>query len=234
MKLEYSQVLSSANVIAQSLSLLYTTTMVNRTISHDVKLAAIQLYEHDILPLSDILAYVDFSKQTFYQILWLWHETGDVVKPHKTRLGHKCLIECEDLEFLLKLLHNNPDFFLDELLNLLKTNCFISIHYTTIHWELECAGVSCKKLKCIAIERSEAHRAEFVRRMAQYTPGQLEFLYETSNDERTWSWHFGRAGKRRRAEKHQPFVQGHWVSTGALLTIDGIVSSMAVEGSMTK
>ena len=44
----------------------------------------------------------------------------------------------------------NPDWFLDEFLHLLKTNHFISIHYTTIHRQLECANVSCKKLLCIA------------------------------------------------------------------------------------
>jgi hypothetical protein len=56
------------------------------------------------------------------------------------------------VEYLLRLIQQNPDFFLDELLYLLKTNHFISVHYTTIHQELERAGVSHKKLKQIALE----------------------------------------------------------------------------------
>jgi hypothetical protein len=42
-----------------------------------------------------------------------------------------------------------PDWFLDKLLELLDTNRFISIHYTTIHRELVGAGVSIKKLQKI-------------------------------------------------------------------------------------
>ena len=151
------------------ISLLYITIMGNRSFSHDVKQAAIQIDEQSILALDDILACVGFSEQTFYQNLRLWHDTGDVVKPHKTRLGRKCLIEYEDLAYLPELLHDNPDFFLDELLNVLRMNHFILIHYPTIHRELGRAGVSHKKFKCIAIKRDKAYRAALVGSMAQYT-----------------------------------------------------------------
>ena len=138
------------------------------------------------------------------------------------------------MAYLLELLCDNPDFFLDELLNLLRTNRFISIHYTTIHRELGHAGVTHKKLERIAIERDEARRAAFVGRMAQYTPQQLGFLDETSKDKRTLSRRFGRTMQGRRAEKRQVFMRGCRVSTEALLTTDGMVAGTAVEGSMTK
>jgi len=116
-------------------------------IGRDVKLAAIRLHELDLLSLEDILQCVGFSERTFYRILALWRETGDVVKPKKTHLGRPRSLDYDDLQYLLILVCDNPDYFLDELLDLLKTNRFISVHFTTIHRELERAGVSRKKLK---------------------------------------------------------------------------------------
>jgi len=70
--------------------------------------------------------------------------------------------------------------------------------------------------------------------MAMYTPEQLGFLDEVSKDKQTPSRRYGRSKKGRRAEKKQVFVRGCRVSTEALLTLDGIVAGMVVEGSMTK
>jgi hypothetical protein len=143
-------------------------------------------------------------------------------------------LDYTDLQYLLQLIRENPDYFLDELLHLLKTNRFISVHYTTIHRELERAGVSAKKLTRIAQERNEERRAAYIERIAQYTPEQLGFLDEVSKDERTPSRRYGRARKGRRAQKKQPFVRGRRTSTEGLLTLDGIIAGTVVEGSMTK
>jgi hypothetical protein len=69
---------------------------------------------------------------------------GDVVNPKPTLHGRICLLDVDELQYLLHLVRQNPNYFLAELLHLLKTNRFISVHYVTIHWELECAGVSYK------------------------------------------------------------------------------------------
>ena len=212
----------------------HTLTMGFRHISRDVKLAAIRLHELDLLSLEDILQCVGFSERTFYQILALWRETGDVVKPKKTRLGRPRSLDYDDLQYLLILVRDNPDYFLDELLDLLEKNRFISIHYTTIHRELERAGVSRKKLKRIALERDKNRRAAYAIEMSQYTPHQLGFLDETSKDRRTPSRAYGRLKKGRRAQKKQVFLRGRRVSTEALLSVDGIVARTAVEGSMTR
>jgi hypothetical protein len=91
-----------------------------------------------------------------------------------------------------------------------------------------------KKLKRIALERDKEHRAAFVESMVLYTPEQLGFLDEVSKDERTPSQHYARLKKGTRAVKKQPFVRGCHTSTEALLTLDGMVASTVVEGSMMK
>jgi hypothetical protein len=91
----------------------------------------------------------------------------------------------------LQLIDENPDYFLDELLHLLKTKRFISVNYITIHHALERAGISCKKLKKVAAERNERLQADFIGHMAKYEPEELCFLDETSKDERMPTRMFG-------------------------------------------
>jgi len=81
----------------------------------------------------------------------------------------------DDIDYLLRLVRQRPDWFLDELLHLLKTNRFICVNYVTIHRTLIRAGASLKKLKKIAMERNEAGRNAFIQHMAQYGPDELTF-----------------------------------------------------------
>ncbi|KAJ7120563.1 hypothetical protein C8R43DRAFT_1090895 [Mycena crocata] len=180
--------------------------MGNRHISRDVKIAAINLYELGHLSLKDILACVGFSRRTFYRILHLWRTTGDVVRSVRRRTGRRRLLHYDDIDYLLRLVRHQPDWFLDELLHLLEHNRFISVHFTTIHRELERAGVSTKQLTIIAAERSEPCRWDFVREVAPYPAHYLGFLDETSKNDKTPS---------RR-----------------LLTSRGMLASTVVEGSM--
>ncbi|KAJ6479049.1 Homeodomain-like protein, partial [Mycena sanguinolenta] len=125
-----------------------------RRISRDLKIAALNLYEQGHFSLKQILACVGFSRSTFFRALHLWQTTGDVVRP-QNRTGRPRLLHHEDVDHLIRLVQERPDWFLDELLHLLEHNRFISVHYTTIHRELERAGMSAKRLTEIAAERSE-------------------------------------------------------------------------------
>ena len=205
-----------------------------RKISRDVKLAAIRLYEGDFLELEDILDCLRLSRRTFYRILDLWRTTGDVVRRTYGIRGRPRILHFNDIDYLKRIIRHRPDWFLDELQDLLQTNRFVSVHYTTIHRELERAGVSTKKLKKIAAERNENLRADFIRHMGQYEGEQLGFLDEMSKDKCTTSRRRGRSRKGMRAVKKGVFVRGRRFSVEGLLTVDGMVSNTVVEGSMTK
>jgi transposase len=136
--------------------------MAFRKISDDVKRAAIRLYERNLLNLHDILDCCGLSQRTWYRVLKLWRETGDVVNHERGVPGRMRHLDREDVEYLLQLVRDNPDYFLDELVTLASTNRFISVHFATVFNELERAGMSRKKLKVIASERNEELRAEFI------------------------------------------------------------------------
>jgi transposase len=195
---------------------------------------AIRLFERQLLPLEDILLCCQISERTFYRALKLWRSTGDVVTETASNAGRHRKLDCEDIQYLIRLIRNNPDFFLDELLHLLKTNRFISIHYSTVHAELLRCGISRKRLQKIAKERNKDLHADFISRMAQFNPEELGFIDEVSKDERTVGRRFGRAKKGKRAPQSQPFVCGRRTSTVGVLTTEGFVSGLAVEGSLTK
>ena len=109
----------------------------------------------------------------------------------KSSASRQCSLDYSDVQYLLRLIDRNPGYFLDELLHLLKTNWFISIHYSVIHNQLLCAGVSRKRLQRIASECNEDARAAFIARMARYPPEELGFIDEVSKDERTVGRHYG-------------------------------------------
>ncbi|KAJ7433077.1 hypothetical protein B0H11DRAFT_1834238 [Mycena galericulata] len=181
--------------------------MVYRKISRDVKIAPINLWERGHLPLKEILACVGFSRSTFFRVLYLWLITGDVVS-NKQNLRCPRLQHTDDVDYLLRLIQHNPDWYLDELLRLLETNRFISVHYVTIHRELERAGMSTKDLSNIALERNEPTRLDYCREVSQYRPEQLGFLDETPKNDETPQRRHGRATKGKRATKRQKLIRG--------------------------
>ncbi|OAX30687.1 hypothetical protein K503DRAFT_819222 [Rhizopogon vinicolor AM-OR11-026] len=153
-----------------------------RKISRDVKLVAIQLPQHDLLPLPDILQRCGFSERTWFRILKQWWETGNVNRqPSRVLRGHLRTLDHEDIDCLLHLVRQNH-CFLDKFMHMLKTNRFISVHFTTIFRKLERIGLSYIKLKWITKECNKTLHAEFIARMGQYDPSELGFIDETSKD----------------------------------------------------
>jgi transposase len=70
-----------------------------RKISRNVKIAALNLHENNVLTLPDILASVGFSESTFYRVLQLWRETGDVVShQHGNKAGCHRLLHFDDVQ----------------------------------------------------------------------------------------------------------------------------------------
>ena len=195
-----------------------------------------RLYEDDILSKPAILDYLNISSRTFDRVLALWNATGEVVRETNGVRGCPCILHFSDVEYLKRLIRHRPDWFLDELQYLLQTNRFISAHFrvTTVHRELVRAGISEKKIKKVASERNEDLQADFIARMGQYLPEQLGFLDEVSKDERTAFRTCGRSRKGTRAVMKGVFVRGRRFSAEGLLSIDGMVASTVVEGSMTR
>lgn len=138
----------------------------------------------------------------------------------------------DDIHYLLRLVRHHPDYFLDELLDLVTHNRFISVHFSTIHRELERARMSTKTLKEIALERSEPIRIDFTQEASQYPPHYLGFLDETSKNDKTPTRRCGRAQKGKRAIKRHKLVRGRRLTGTGLIACRGLLTCKVVEGSM--
>ena len=166
-----------------------------RKISRDLKLAAMRMHEAGILSVAQIIDCLQISRRTFYRVLGLWINTGDVIQHTNGVRGRPRLLHFDDINYLIRIIKHRPDWFLDELLSLLETNRYISAHFTTIHQELVRARVSTKKLKKIAAERNDNLRADYIKHIVQYSPEQIGFLDEVSKDEQTSARSRGRSRK---------------------------------------
>ena len=208
--------------------------MGNHRISPDIKLAAIRLYEHRLLSLHQILECVGFSRRTFFRILSLFNETGEVAKPRSLALSRPRVFNHEDLNYFLQLVYHRPNWFLDELQELVESNRFISVHFSTIHCKLQHAGISLKKLQKITKERDKDLHADFMWRVAQYAPEEMIWIDETSKDKQTLIRRNGRAKKSHCASMKGVFVRGRWLTAVAALSMDGIVAGHVIEGSLCR
>jgi hypothetical protein len=74
----------------------HSFSLMYRIISRDVKIAAIKLFERTLLDLNVILDCCCFSLCTWYRIVKLWDETGDVVSYKKSLHGRTRVLNCED------------------------------------------------------------------------------------------------------------------------------------------
>jgi hypothetical protein len=95
-------------------------------------------------------------------VLALWNSTGNVVKQTNGVHGQPRLLHYMDIEYLKRLIQHCPNWFLDELQNLLQTNQFIAVHFTTVHWELVHAGILPKRIKKIVSEHNEDLWVDFI------------------------------------------------------------------------
>jgi len=232
---KHEQISYLDNLVCLTSHQLTNHTMPFHKISCNLILAVIRLYKHEILPLWDILDIMHLSQRTFFHILKLWHETSNVVTHKYGNLaGRLWILNFDDIYYVLQLVHLCPDWFLDELLELLKTNRFISIHYVTIYQELQRAGVSYKKLKHIASEHNKEARNDYIAHISQYEPEEVGFLDETAKNDKTATRANGHAKKGCSTTMKQCFVHGTCLLETVLLTVDGIVASTVVEGSMNR
>jgi hypothetical protein len=76
--------------------------MGNCSISRDLKIAALNLYEQGHLPLKTILSCVGFSRRTFFRMLNLWRTIGDVERK-SNRPGRPRLLHHDDVDYLILL-----------------------------------------------------------------------------------------------------------------------------------
>jgi transposase len=212
-----------------------TSTMGNRKISDDLKMAALRLRARGQDNDEEISNIVGFSLSTLHRAARRFCLTGDVANHPAIGRGRPRHLLQADCQYLIALAQHNPTVFLDEYAKRLHQFRFLPVSLTTIHRSFERAGLSVKRVQKLASERDPMQRANFVLRIGQYPAEYLVFLDEVSKDDQTYARLWGRTARGMRAEKHNPFVRKRRLSMLAALALDeGIIASRVIEGSFTR
>jgi transposase len=87
-----------------------STSMGNHKISPDLKLAAMKLYDKGLMDLDDILDCVGFKESTFYRVLKLYRDTGEVVQPRSNLQGRPRKLVFDNSTYLVTLVNHRLDW----------------------------------------------------------------------------------------------------------------------------
>jgi hypothetical protein len=111
---------------------------------------------------------------------------------------------------------------------------YIIVSSSTLSQNLIEAGLTRKKLHKLALKRDEILRDEWKESLRNdYTGEGIEFvcLDETSKNNHTYAWKFGRAMSGEQAELKDVFVHGDRYSLLAAITMEGYITTHVVPGS---
>ncbi|KAF8500583.1 hypothetical protein JB92DRAFT_2656744, partial [Gautieria morchelliformis] len=91
---------------------------------------------------------LDMSIRVVQRTLHIWQEIGNVVKDPRTyaKRGKACLLDSGSVEFILALLEQQPDIYLDDIAEELLAQRNVSVSLSTIQRTLELLGVTSKKV----------------------------------------------------------------------------------------
>ena len=173
-------------------------------------------------------------KCTFQCWKALFEELGLVAKLPSGLRGRPRTIPALVVTAIKELFQTDSDSYLDELVWWLAFQHNVKVSRSALQRALVDAGLSRKMLHKIACERDENLREDFRQQLRELSNGTaVEFVCvdETSKNEHTVAWRYGRSPVGEPAPLIDPFVHGTCYSLVAALTLEGYIAMDVVEGS---
>ncbi|KAF8579856.1 hypothetical protein K439DRAFT_1240632, partial [Ramaria rubella] len=135
-----------------------------------------------IQPTTVIAKELDMSLRVVQRVLQLYEEIGTVVrnpglyaKKGRARLLHSCAVE-----FMLALVDQQPDIYLNEIAEELIEQHGVSVFLATIQQTMKLLGITTKRLSKAAVEHCEESRQYFLYKIGQESPCRLVFRDESA------------------------------------------------------
>ena len=207
--------------------------MGNRRISPDLKECALRLWELG-WDLELILDSLCVSQASIYRWRNLFNEFHAVTRPRSGLVGHRRILVRAVVTAIKEVYNNEADAYRDELVWWLAIHHDVTISRSTLHKNLQEAGLTQKLLHKIAWEHDEEAQREFMEVIHDHSAGQGEefvFVDEMSKNDHDTSQRYGLAMAGERADFIDNFVRGDRYSMVAAITTGGYVSAHVVLGS---
>ncbi|KAF8686593.1 hypothetical protein AX14_003833 [Amanita brunnescens Koide BX004] len=177
-----------------------------------------------VIRLSSILSKDEIATYTGYSLATVWESK----RGQEQRKGK---LHDVDLEILFGSIRKQPDYYLDELQEIMSTTCGVEVSKATVWRTLHKAGFTIKKMKRVAVECSAEKQLEYSTRIGQYAAHQLVFVDESSVDHQTTYRGFAWSIRGTAVQRKAFFVRGQQYSVLLALSLnDGIIHCEIVEG----
>jgi transposase len=182
----------------------------------------------------DIVHLSNRCDKTVRNVLKIYRDYDAFTRPFTQPQGRKRLLDRDDLNYLEAVLRAEPELFLDELQDKLRTVRDIEVSIATISRTLNRIAITHKSISKEAAERNEHLRATWQIAMAQYDPQQLVFVDEAGVDDQTNLRRYGWAPLGQACVRRTSFLRGRKYSILPALSVDGIVALDIFEGSVNR
>lgn len=171
------------------------------------------------------------SERTVWRYISLFRLTGDV-HVRKRRDGPKCLMGDFERLILLRLILENPGMYLQELEVELFKKFGVPISVPTICRTLKSMGCTRQAMHHVALQRSDAARAQFMSEVSIYDPCMLVWLDESGCDRRDAVRKYGYSIRGTPICNQRLLIRGIRFTAIPVVSLDGIHDVFITEGTM--
>ena len=203
--------------------------------SNDLRWRIVWLYHYKEKSIEEIQELLFVSSRTVRRYLALFDETGDVSPVVQLHGPTRAMDAFEEMSLIQSLL-NKPDMYLEELRQELIQISGTDVSVSTICKTLKRLGFSRKKLRQVALQRSEERRQEFMEEMAYLDADMLVWLDECGSTRRNEVRKYGYSLRGLTPISYKLIVRGQRLSAIPVVTTRGIedvfITNKSVNGDL--
>ncbi len=192
-----------------------------RSYSTDLRWRIVWLYYYKEKSIEEIEKLLFVSSRSVRRYIALFDETGEVSPVSQQHGPPRTLDALEEMTLVQSLL-NKPDMYLQELKQELIQVTGTNVSLSTVCRTLKRLGFSRKKLRHIAVQRSEERRLEFMEEMAYFNSDMLVWTDECGSDRRNEIRKYGYSLRGMTPVSYKFFSRGKRLSAIPVLTTRGI------------
>ena len=182
-------------------------------------------------PSAKIAELTSLSERTVRRYLHLFQTTGDV-EPKRRRYGSIPLFGDFEQLTLLRLILQNTGIYLSEIQEKLQEEFGVVVSAPTICRTLKLMGCSRRVIRHVALQRSDALRAQFMSKISVYEPDMIIWIDESGCDRRNSFRKFAYTLRGIPPQDCRLLIRGTRYSAITAATVKGVHDVQLVEGSV--
>ena len=202
---------------------------------NDLRWRIVWLYYYKEKSIEDIQELLFVSSRSVRRYIALFDETGDVSPAIQQHGPPRALDAFEEMSLIQSLL-SKPDIYLEELRQELIQVTGTDVSLSTICRTLKRLGFSRKKLRHVALQRSEERRLKFMEEMAYLNADMLVWTDECGSDRRNEIRKYGYSLRGLTPVNYKFVCRGKRLSSIPVVTTRGVedvfVTDKSVNGEL--